>query len=71
MQKISESSVEVLYNGFESLGEYITEGFKRIEITKEPLWAIHSECRVWFHGFLSLLGVAVFAFMLYTKWGKS
>ncbi len=68
MPKISESSVEVLYNEFDNFGKRITEGFKRIETTEESIWSINPKWRGLFYGILSICGVAVSVFTLFAKW---
>ena len=65
MQKISESSVEVLYNKFDNLGKRFTEGFKRIETTEESIWSISSKWRGKFYIILSFCEVAISALALY------
>ncbi len=69
--KVRDLDDTTLYREFDSLGKRITEGFEKIETTKESIWAIHSKWRGWFYGILSIFGVVVSSFMVYMEWDKS
>lgn len=60
--KIRDLNAESLYREFEFLGKRITEGFKRIETTKESIWAIHPKARGWFYGIFTVCRVVVSIF---------
>lgn len=59
MQKISESSVEVLYNEFNNLGKRITEEFKQIETTEESSGQSLQNGEAGFTKFFSICGTVV------------
>lgn len=70
MKRIGDLDVDSFYRAIDFWGERITEGFKRIEITKESIWSINPKARVWFYGILSFVGIAVSLFTVCTMCGK-
>ena len=66
--KIRDLDDTTLYREFDSLGKRITEGFEKIENTKESIWSINPKARGWFYGILSLCGITVSLVTLFAKW---
>lgn len=68
MKRIGDLDVDSFYRAIDFLGERITDSIKRIESTKESIWAIQPKARSWFYGILTVCGIVVSLVTLFAEW---